>query len=131
MSGSTPGSFTSRTESVRRWSGAAALCPRFPTVKVLLKMLVLVVCGVASVSAITVGVASWDGSPAWFALFIFAGPFLGTFLGGWLVSRGSTSGAKVGWIVGGGIGFGVLVWLGLITLLAILAISACHGYEVC
>ena len=99
--------------------------------KVVLKMIAVVVCGVVAVSAITVGVASWDDSPAWFALLIFAGPFLGTFLGGWLVSRHATSGAKVAWIVGGGIGFGVLVWLGLVVLLAILAISACHGYEVC
>ena len=99
--------------------------------KIVLKMVAIVVLGLVTVSAITVGVASWDDSPAWFALLIFAGPFIGTFLGGWLVSRHSTSGAKVGWILGGGIGFGVLVWLILIVLLAILAISACHGYEVC
>jgi len=97
-------------------------------VKVVLKMVAVIVCGVVAVSVITVGVAWWDDSPAWFALLIFAGPFIGTFLGGWLVSRRSTSGAKVGWILGGGVGFGVLVWLGLITALAILAINACNNY---
>ena len=96
--------------------------------RIVLRMVAVIVCGVVAVSAITVGVATWDDSPAWFALLILAGPFLGTFLGGWLVSRHFTSGAKVGWILGGGIGFGILVWLGLITVLAILAINACNNY---
>lgn len=99
--------------------------------KVVLKMVVVLVCGVVAISVISVGVASWDDSPAWFALLIFAGPFIGTFLGGWLVSRHSTSGGKVAWIVGGGLGLGVLIWLGLIVFLAILALNMCHGYEVC
>jgi len=100
-------------------------------VKVVLKLIAVVVCGVVAVTGITVGVASWDDSPTWFALLIFAGPFIGTFFGGWVVSRNSSSGAKVGWILGGGIGFGVLIWLVILVLLAILAISACSEAGVC
>ena len=99
--------------------------------QVLLKMVALIVCGVVTTVVITVGVASWDGAPGWFVLLIAASPFVGTFLGGWLVSRHSTSGGKVGWVLGGGLGFGILIWLGLLVLFAIVAFKMCADAAVC